>query len=275
MGKSTEKNDKIVLYEDRVVVFIDILGFKKLIESSIDKAGNEIPEETKKIKYLLNLFSKIFEEHPDMETTKQVTQFSDSIVVSFHYTEPSQVFYTLLDILHLHLELINLGYVVRGSVCFGKLHHTSTLVFGPGIVKAYEFETQSAIFPRIVIEPKVFEVGEQYAISGHTKETEREHLNGLAIKDFDGHYFVDYFENAQGELDDPNLQWPDYLNSLRSIIEGGLKATNPSVRNKFLWMKEKFNLLIPKHKNEAFIKNVRKHLGEEFSDFYSELEEIE
>lgn len=165
--------DKKMLYEDRIVAFIDIMGFKQIIASTIDEKGNERVEKTHHVKYLLELVSNVFEEHPDLETTKIATQFSDSIVISFKYTEPSQVYHTLVDVLHLHLELVNLKETVRGAICFGKLHHTEKLVFGPGIVKAYEFETTSALFPRIIIEPEVIRVGEKYAIYGHSKETER------------------------------------------------------------------------------------------------------
>lgn len=274
MAKDKGILTKSTLYEDRIVVFIDILGFKQLIESTLDPYGNEITEKTHAIKYLLELASTIFKEHPDLETTKIVTQFSDSILISFHYTEPSQVFYTLLDILHLQLELVNLKQVVRGAVCFGKIHHTDNLVFGPGIVRAYEFETQSAIYPRIVVEPKVFDVGAKSAIDGHSPNRERSHIDELILKDFDGQYYVDYYANAQQELNEPNLDWPNYLSKLRLIIEKGLENKNPSVRNKFLWMKEKYNSLIQRYKSEKFLESVKEHLDPEFHEFYSSLEDI-
>lgn len=263
------------LYEDRIVVFIDILGFKKIIESTVDSSGNEIVENSHRVLHLLNLPETIFKEHPEMKSTKIVTQFSDSVVISFNYTEESQVFYTLLDILHLQLEMVMLGQIARGALCFGKLYHTRDKVFGPGMVKAYEFETQSAIFPRVVIDEEVLRVGERYAIDGHTPEIEREHLRNLAIKDFDGHYYVDYFSKAQGELDYPDLQWPEYLEKMKEIIVKGLKVQNAGVRNKYMWMAEKYNVLIKRYKDPGFIKSIGEHAGPEFSEFYDSLEEIE
>lgn len=266
--------EKKLLYEDRIVVFIDILGFKKIIESTIDSSGNEILEKTHHVLHLLGLPETIFGEDPEMKSSKIVTQFSDSVVVSFNYTEESQVFYTLIDILHFQLEMVSLGEIARGAVCFGKICHTRDKVFGPGMIKAYEFETQSAIFPRIVIDEEVLKVGEKYAINGHTPEIEREHLRDLAVKDFDGHYYVDYFSAAHGELNDPDLQWPDYLMKLREIIVNGLKSKNAGVRNKYMWMAEKYNVLIKGYKDPRFIKSIGEELGTYFSNFYEELEEI-
>lgn len=73
------------MYEERIVLFLDILGFKELIESSAKKT-----EEIDKIKKAIHTIREVFD---ITNTTRErtVTQFSDSIVVSFLTNENGEV----------------------------------------------------------------------------------------------------------------------------------------------------------------------------------------
>jgi hypothetical protein len=66
-------------YENRFVLFLDILGFKKIVNDTVQ--GEEDDETA--IDRLYNVLSTLASSTAGTMGTKRVTQFSDSIVVSF------------------------------------------------------------------------------------------------------------------------------------------------------------------------------------------------
>jgi hypothetical protein len=66
----------IMNYDDRIVCFLDILGFKKLILSSVDANGTECPIKIAKI--LSGIRDILDVDRPEERFSIEVTQFSDS-----------------------------------------------------------------------------------------------------------------------------------------------------------------------------------------------------
>jgi hypothetical protein len=58
-----------------------------------------------------------------------------------------------MDLVHLQGELINNSICIRGGVTLGEVHFDQNTLFGPGVVRAYELESNYANFPRIVVDP--------------------------------------------------------------------------------------------------------------------------
>lgn len=262
------------MYQDRVIVFIDILGFKEIIESTIDAKGKQKTKKVRELKKLLSLSKSILREHPEIAKSRVVTRFSDSIVISFKYTEPSQVFYTFLDILHLHIEFLNMGYVIRGGISHGKLYHTKKMIFGPGLVRAYEFESKYAIYPRVIIDSEVFDIGVKNAIEGHSPSREREHLMNLTRQDFDGKYFVEYIESAFAEIDYAEANFPNYLITLKKVITTGLQHSDVRVVQKFVWLKDKYNAFLKQITENKYADRIEGELDDEIVDFYRNLKPL-
>ena len=78
-------------YEERVVAFIDILGFKNLINDTLINEDEKVEDMID----VLNVSSEILNQSPSSKS-KMVTQFSDSIVVSFKAIDSNEIYYTLL-----------------------------------------------------------------------------------------------------------------------------------------------------------------------------------
>ncbi len=228
-------------YNKTVVFFIDILGFKSIIEGHNIKSPDEIIQIFKKIENHLD--SKLFGKK-DKSSTKKVIQFSDSIIISFKYNEPSRLFYTLINILHLQLNLAAVDNVlIRGACEIGEAIHYKNLVFGSVINKSYELETNCAIYPRIIIAENIINECSKYSANkDHTNEDEKGCIKDLLKQDTDGFYYIDYFsyDVAGGEMDD-NEDWASYMYDLKSFIETGLKEQNVSIKQKYLWLKDKYN----------------------------------
>lgn len=76
--------------------------------------------------------------------------------------------------------------VVRGGITMGEFFVNDRIVFGQGLIAAVELESKQAIYPRIVLDKKVFANVDLLNIlvdEGYIKE------------DIDGLYYINYFHN--------------------------------------------------------------------------------
>ena len=221
-------------YEERIVAFVDILGFSNMISESeydIDKY--------EKINRALKTIQNVKKNSEN--TSAKVSTFSDSIVISYPANDRDPLFYILIDLIHLQLELMNQGVLVRGGIAKGKVKHTREMVFGPAMVAAYELEDKYAVYPRIIIEKETVDwekenylkqlYGANYDISDLDSLIKRDEYNDI--------YYIDIFRQNQ-ELDYPE----DYIQLLQNVketIEIGLKSKSKRVKTKYIWLKNYFN----------------------------------
>ena len=104
-----------LIYEKRIVVFLDILGFSTMIEDS--KVDTPL---RRKIKRAVEI---IRESADTVETGRAVSTFSDSAVISYPLHKESSLFYLLIDIIHLQLKIGALGIMFRGGIAIGDCFH--------------------------------------------------------------------------------------------------------------------------------------------------------
>jgi hypothetical protein len=226
-------------YEDRIVCFLDILGFKAHIAASV-KGGNDV---STKIVELSKAFESIRTnldlDNPKVRPNIEITQFSDSIVISFLADTESGVFDALYSIMLVQLNLVLHGYLCRGGIARGKLIHTEKSLFGPALVQAYLIESEAALYPRVILDLEIVNTGTAAHAEHHLPMQEQDSILSLLKRDADGMYYIDYITGAQSELDDPELDYPRYLSCLQKIISSGLNSTSPSVLIKYKWLREK------------------------------------
>jgi len=229
-------------YEDRIVAFIDILGFKEYVSQSLDALGAECNDKTIKILAALEGLHDVLDVDEQQKTTLSptVTQFSDSVILSFPVNQESGVFDALLYILWAQMSLVMHGFLSRGGVSRGLCLHTPKILFGPAINSAYELESKVAIYPRVILGEGIVQAGIDNHAKHHLKEHEHESILSLLKKDTDGFYYLDYVTAARSELNDPVLDHPAYLHSLGRLIEDGLRSPQMSVSAKCQWLRERF-----------------------------------
>src|ERR1700683_2698890 len=187
-----------VRYEDRVLCFVDILGFGSQIHATLDAQGNDHPERIKTIAdAFLRVRALLDIDKPDLKRGRPVTQFSASIVSSFPKTERSEVFYTLLELLDVQLTLIESGLLCRGAVVEGKVIHTDEMLFGPALAEAYELESKAALFPRIILGESLFDVARSAHALHHGPSDEMRSIVNLLARDTDQMWYIDYITKGQ------------------------------------------------------------------------------
>ena len=244
--KSTKK--KLPSYEERLILFIDFLGFSEIVVKTATD-GKALHRLVQAMDRLGEIGDSTF------LASQKVTQFSDSIVVSYKLTEPSAVFHILNAIALCVVDLAYKGYFVRGGVTAGKLYHTSKHVVGPAMIDAYHLESKVALVPRVVIDEKLLAIARKYRDEMHTEEDEAEYALHFMTLDRDNRYFFDYVSHRSvvkvtgGE---PEL-YPDYLGRLGQYITEGIAHPELVVRAKYVWLQRQYQEaiqqveLLPEH----------------------------
>lgn len=163
-------------YKDKFVAFIDILGFKYIVEQSASGDGLELSE----ILALLESFGKPLERdgyekhgpticpcsrHIDKNLDFRLTQISDCVIISAEVS-PAGVINLLSHCFTVVLGFLRKGIMCRGYVTRGPVYHTETQVLGTGYQSAYAAEAGVSAFkkdadergtPFVEIDPSVAE----------------------------------------------------------------------------------------------------------------------
>lgn len=235
------------MYTERIVAFIDILGFKKLVERSLLS-----PEVADRIYRALQL---IYGRKQDNEADNfmgmqkygvEVAVFSDSVVVSYPLDYSGGLFFVLLDVIHLQLDLMSLGILIRGGIAIGPLYHSGQIVYGPAMNRAYLLESDYAVYPRIILDEQTVVKGiSRTCAQGHTIQMEAEYVGSCIRKDTDGFYYLDILRQ-DSELSDYGDEYYNWLGTVRKIIVEGLNSnmTDKRVYAKYVWLKNYFNEVV-------------------------------
>lgn len=227
-------------YENRVVAFIDVLGFADLVkESAVGGAAHD------KINKLITIY-KVFDWFVPQMLERLVAGafFSDSFILS---ATAEQAFYLVRETGNLCRYLLLQGFPCRGAIVAGPLHHRERIIIGPALVDAYRAEQSVAIYPRIVVDDATVDywAGECDPGSAHSQ------LKSLVKKDYDGQHFLDFLDPEWGAF----LPWTDFVPASEAVptdpaqflaaayrsIKEGLKSTGGDEKKtaKYKWLAAK------------------------------------
>jgi hypothetical protein len=257
-------------YENRICCFIDILGFKQHLDQTLNAKGEDNVEKINSIKSVLDLAKSITQDL-GLSESKEVTYFSDSIVISYKHNEESQLFLTLLNLLYVSMELANKGFLIRGGVGIGKLIHTNEAIFGPALVNAYHLESKISKYPRIIIPKDIIEQSLKYRSKHHSQKEEHEYIMDVVTKDKDGYFYIDYIQKSSSEFYDKEYDLFVFINNLKINFFSNYLNERDDVKVKLDWLKSKIN---------ALISNIKKNIENpeftpEIIELYSSIEYIE
>jgi hypothetical protein len=221
-------------YQKAVVAYLDILGFKQLVDNSSDPATileilRTTTRTTKVSSGVLNIDGSI----RALTTTRN---FSDLIV---RHTEirPHDKLIERLNIeihylVQIQCQLIaGNGIMIRGGVCMGGCHTDNEFIFGPSLNESYRLESEVAVFPRIILDSQLIDFATKEGIVSFVRRGE------------DASYFVDYlyggcqYAGKSGFIR-PGFENPDALvKAHKTTIE--INLNDPKIkgraRQKWLW----------------------------------------
>ena len=230
---------KSTTYDERFVAFIDILGFKSLIEETITNDAKY-----QYIQGVLNHISSVQYENyhgifSEYGVFKEVSVFSDSIVISYpkELSIGCGLFHLLIDVTHLCLDLLEANILVRGGITYGKMYHSEKVCFGPAMIRAYEMEENLAVYPRIIVEQNAI-----LTAFLHMPEEDHYYINNLLSNNGD-YYYLDFLSQCS-EFDDEE-SYIIYMKKVKYFIETQLKMNHdPKISQKYIWFSNYYNITV-------------------------------
>lgn len=207
------------MYEERLVAFLDILGFKKAVKESEEdlEKRTEIYEFIKSYSgsnHTDQIFAK-FERGDGTPSTKEdrknlskiykysFTQFSDSFVFSVKARDRASVGCFPLLIAEFLKNAFDIGFLIRGGISFGSMiHEENGPAFGPAFIHAYELESRQAVFGRVVVSDKAFQFLSEssYGMLGFI-ETGYDKIKEITIASFINEYFQNLGDSRISEIE--------------------------------------------------------------------------
>jgi hypothetical protein len=158
------------VFEDQLAIFIDFLGFSEASVRLDEALQLRLLTLLQAISTMRGEFSNNSDPPGEsmraMRLRPTITTFSDHIVASypisridFKFDEQTTVAMVLGDVTlrvaRIAAAALRCGFLIRGGISRGKLYHSSGVVFGPAMIEAYELESRTAIYPRIILAPSL------------------------------------------------------------------------------------------------------------------------
>lgn len=261
--------------KDSFICYFDLLGYKeyiasnnenqylKLIDSIVCKILSGIADIKKE---LVSVGANIFgvESYQKFENMAhglvEYRIFSDNVVLAFESTKIEYIDVKLLQILIKYIAelqaqlLLEYGTAIRGSIVRGNIYFDDNYVFGKGLVKAYTYENDVAIFPRIVIDKECDKLLKsesklkcklvEYISSDDMWINATTDLYDFIIKDFDGFSFVNYlFSDKVGKKSSTNKL---ELHKIK-VLENVRTSESLKIYQKYSWAITYHNLFCEKY----------------------------
>jgi hypothetical protein len=236
-----------------VVAFVDILGYRDLIledqqtgeeNEFLNELHNALSEAAALInpkkRELLHKFSK--------KDSYAVRAFTDNVVIGYPIAgkgdgevELERIF---SDLSYFQMMMTLHGFFVRGAISIGDLYMDDIVIYGAGLIEAYEGERKLARDPRIILTQSARD-----AVKKHLKyygDAEKAPKVNYLYKDSDGQWFLNYLDIIMPETD---VIYEEKIQSHKERIVQKLNAypNKPVIWSKYSWAANYHNFFCSQH----------------------------
>jgi hypothetical protein len=169
-------------YTDHLLTYMDILGFRKLVEESVsDPAKME-----RIIEILFQMETQTSLGTPQNSIFANTQNFSDLIIRAIPLDQgselPVRISLECMILAGIQCKLLlENAVLIRGGVCLDKFYMEQGFAFGPALVKSHHLAEDVAIYPRIIIDSKIVAIDDPQNI-----------MRAYIERGDDGAYFLDY-----------------------------------------------------------------------------------
>lgn len=228
-----------VEYGECYIAFLDMLGFKKLInDSSCDEIAGIFAKfsNRKPLKEVYLGNKNIISENTADALKMKV--MSDSICFYIDVNVTNALLCIIMSCIFFQYELYqnNIPIFLRGSIVRGQLYAKRDIIFGPGLTQAYLLEENNAKYPRIILTKETLlsmKISKEYNLDDYISI-----FKSVVFRDDDAFYAVDCIRVLLSG--DQTIR-----EKVEKRIEQMLDTTvDSSVREKYLYLEKKLDLAI-------------------------------
>lgn len=247
--------DRSPLLLPSVIAYIDVLGYKDLIESDASQYNLKFYRDALKWAYeSLEQFSEYAVSNnidlPDLKNKYEVRGFFDNLVIGYPIegdrteTVLEKVFSLLA---HVQLRMTNDGFFLRGAISVGELHLDDAIVFGKGLLEAQAAEKDDACNPRIILTASATQQLNEHSVSMSSS------ISRYLYRDTDKQFFLNYLENIMEAAPEGEPSYHD-LSRHKDAVDRNLKkySNHPKILSKYLWVANYHNYYCKKYFDDSY-----------------------
>lgn len=220
---------ELIEYTERVVAFIDILGFSKLVYCSAECQCKRVELSTIVLE-MQRVAEKIPEGIKDVTCVPIITCISDCFIISLPLEYGGNEVWGVLAMSQVISEvgqlLLRKGYLVSGGMDVGPVWHTQGNVIGPAYQNAYRLETLNTA-PAVMLSDRVVKILQANGISDWGRFISRQ----------------EYYVNTLYGVPAPNLlgetePQPNYRKTIMSIVSKKIDELDGAPQKKWVWFRD-------------------------------------
>jgi hypothetical protein len=227
-----------IQYNKRMVAFLDILGFERIVDKSrndaeiVRKLANILMGSKQIALAILKTKLTVLQVDP---TQYVYRAFSDTSVISGPYTSHDDLTFISMWVMYYQYSLWKIGQsFLRGAIVYGDIYHNEDVIFGPAIVDAYRLERDAAKarWPRVLIDKSLLDQVTAVALTRDLFECFRRDDDDVVYCDYLREFFhvmmLGALEETTGKREqyfgDPTELFGDHkravLTQIRNTLEG-------------------------------------------------------
>ncbi len=228
-----ETDEQEIKYEEKYVAFLDILGFKDLIDQNKKDSIHSIININSSISFVNQLIKEI--ETVSVNVKPEEPSYKNQIKISYKYfsdcicVSNQHLFFLILNLQVLQFYLATKNIFIRGGLAKGNHFENENIIFSKGLVDAYKLESKKADYPRIIIHDCLVEeilLNKNMYLIGN---------DGIKFLDFLG--FLEWIKDEE-QIDKIKT------NIRESIIWQVETSKEDKITQKYNWLVEYFNFKV-------------------------------
>ena len=231
-------------YKKSYVAFLDILGFKEMINTSaFDKIFNIFQLNICSDEYK-KAFSKAFNENDDncedLKAYNEALQnamiytMSDSLVISTDSEKPMALEVIIDACLYVQTMLYTFDtpILLRGAIAVGDYYCNNSIAFGKGMVDAYICQENYSIYPRIILSTDIVK-----------KLSDSSYKEDKLCLDDDGYYYIDCVKEYLDGKSESSEECVKFQKIIRKYLDG---YYDTKLREKYRWLSDEYDRVVYK-----------------------------
>jgi hypothetical protein len=257
-------------FENRIVVFIDILGFGGLVEEAAKNPNGTASDRLENaLEIIQNLAIKTSKER-SLKTSDErsllwnvdpsIQIFSDSVILSIS-PSPSELKNLFLELSRLFVRLMIQGVWIRGGISYGKFSVLRRKPCGPAVNSAYQIESKVAGFPRLALSATMVDF---------CRINDRDILESAYVqRDEDGVYAVSPLKCATEQHQEFGFDIREHAQDIRNQLDAALQkiVDRPDQFKKVMELADRWNWIADRKKG-FFTESYRTKGYVDFVDVY-------